>query len=210
MKNEIRPGFADISATNGATELIFVPQSDQIPRLCTLLQHGCFVKVRVGCTLRELLCGQFNITPEYLRDDIKVLFINYSPVDNVDTAIVRDGIILALSAAMPGLVGAAMRKDGLSWMRSSITYAEQAEEREESEGVIQLKLFNLVMADLGESFLRRGIYARMDVLADFLSRFPDEFLKNFSRITMNGEAISADKLSAFLSTSEGWVKLSIE
>jgi hypothetical protein len=210
MKNEKTPGFADINATNEATELIFVPEADQIPRLCTLLQHGCFVKVRVGCSLRELLCGQFNISPEYLRDDIKVLFINFSPVDNVDTAIVRDGIILALSAAMPGLVGAAMRKDGLSWMRSSITYAEQAEEREESEGVIQLKLFNLVMADLGESFLRRGVYVRTDVLADFLGRFPDDFLKKFRRISKEGEVVSADDLLGFLTKSEGWVSLSIE
>jgi len=111
---------------------------------------------------------------------------------------------------MPGLVGAAMRKDGLSWMRSSITYTEQSEERVESEGVIQLKLFNLVMADLGESFLRRGIYVKTDVLADFLERFPDEFLRKFSRITKNGEVISADDLSHFLTTSEGWVKLSIQ
>ncbi|HKZ15881.1 MAG TPA: hypothetical protein VJ161_00255 [Geobacteraceae bacterium] len=207
---EKKPAFADLSATNEATELSLVPEADQISRLCTLLQNGCFVKVRVGCSLRDLLCGQFNISPDYLRDDIKVLFINFSPVDNVDTAIVRDGIILALSAAMPGLVGAAMRKDGLSWMRSSITYTEQEEERVESEGVIQLKLFNLVMADLGESFLRRGIYVKTDVLADFLERFPDEFLRKFSRITKKGEVISADDLSHFLTTSEGWVKLSIQ
>jgi hypothetical protein len=209
MKNENRPGFADVAATNEATELILVPEADQIPRLCTLLQHACFVKVRVGCTLRELLCGQFNISPEYLRDDIKVLFINFSPVDNVDTAIVRDGIILALSAAMPGLVGAAMRKDGLSWMRSSITYAEQTEERDESDGVIQLKLFNLVMADLGESFLRRGVYVRTEVLADFLGRFSIEFLSKFKQIFKEGKDISVDELVNFLAASDGWVKLSV-
>jgi hypothetical protein len=73
-----------------------------------------------------------------------------------------------------------------------------------------LKLFNLVMADLGESFLRRGIYARSDVLADFLSRFPDEFLKNFEQITKKGETVSADDLLKFLATSKEWVKLSIQ
>jgi len=60
-----------------------------------------------------------------VKHDIKVLFLDYSPVDDLDAAIIKDGAILALSAAMPGLVGAAMRKDGLSWMRTSITYHEQ-------------------------------------------------------------------------------------
>lgn len=208
--SEKQENFADLNVTRNATELTVIPTADQIPRLCTLLQHGCFVKVRVGCTLRELVCGQFGITPEYLRDDIKVLFINFSPVDNVDTAIVKDGIILALSAAMPGLVGAAMRKDGLSWMRSGITYSEQEEKRVETDGVIQLKLFNLVMADLGESFLRRGIYVKSSFLADFLARFNNDFIQSFSRITKGGEEISAGNLTDFLGGDKGWVRFSIQ
>ncbi len=210
MENEERLGLAEISTADEAARLSLALAAEQIPRLCTLLQKGCYARVRLGCSLRELLCGQFHISPDYVNKDIKVLFINYSPVDNIDTAIIRDGATLALSAAMPGLVGAALRKDGLAWMRTSITYQEHKDDHDESEGVIQVKLFNQVMADLGESFLRRGIYVKSPVLADFLGRFPDEFRKNFNKISRNGESISESDLSDFLAGYQGWVKLTIQ
>ena len=150
------PTITVVSSADEAGGIALAPTERQIARLCTLIQKDCFVKIESGCSMRNVLCEQFGITPEYVKSEIKVFFLDNSPVDDIDAAIVRDGSTMALSAAMPGLVGASMRQGGLSWMRSGITYHEDGEAQGKSMGVIQLKLFNQVMADLGEAFLRRG------------------------------------------------------
>jgi len=70
------------------------------------------ISATVGCSIKNLLCNQFDITPEYLSDRISTIFLNGKPVDDVESAIIKDNSILALSGAMPGLVGATFRKGG--------------------------------------------------------------------------------------------------
>lgn len=210
MKIEEKLELHEISIADESARISLMPSADQIPRLCTLMQKGCHVKVRLGCSLRELLSEQLDINPDYIKYEIKVFFINFSPVDDIDEARIRDGAVVALSASMPGLVGAAMRQGSLSWMRASITYHDQDAEQSVAEGVIEIKLFNQVMADLGESFLRRGVYVQAPVLADFLGRFPNEFRNKFNGITKNGEQINKDELAQFLTSGNGWVRFTIQ
>jgi len=210
MKSVTTPGMADVKAADNAFKLTLIPEADLLPRLCTLLQKGCHVRVKTGCSLRELLCDQFGIDPEYVRKEIKVFFINSSPVDNIDEAIIRDGAIVALSASMPGLVGAAMRGDGLSWMRSSITYHEEGGDLGDSEGVIQLKLFNQVMADLGESFLCRGVYVDSQFLMDYFGRFGEDFWAKNLQMLKNSETLSRQNLHDALKSYEGMVRVSVK
>src|SRR3990172_1721662 len=131
---EKRPGLTDLSAADEGAAISLEPTREQIPQLRMLLSAGAFVRVVTGHSLRELICEQFRVSPDYLERDIKVLFLNYSPVNDMDSAIIKDEAILALCGAMPGLVGAAMRRDGLSSMRSSITYKKEATERVQGEG----------------------------------------------------------------------------
>jgi hypothetical protein len=189
--------------------IVLEPAAEQIPRLCTLIQKDCFVKIETGCSLRNVLCEQFGITPEYVKNEIKVFFLDNSPVDDINDAIIRDGATVALSAAMPGLVGASMRQGGLSWLRSGITYHEDGQAQEKAPGIIQLKLFNKVMADLGESFLRRGVYVKTGTIAANLARFSADFWRDFRKITRNGECVTDSILSEYLKTHDEWVKLTI-
>jgi hypothetical protein len=210
MVREKSPKLEEIETAEASDVLHLTTSGELIPRLSTLMQKGCFVKVRTGCSLSDLLCDQFGISPDYIKNDIKVIFLDYSPVDDLDAAVIRDGAILALSAAMPGLVGAAMRRDGLSWMRSSITYHEQENVHEKQEGVLHVKLFNQVMADLGESFLRRGVYVKSVFLADFLGRFAADFWQGIREIARDGELMTKSSLLDYLMADEKWVKLSIQ
>ncbi len=205
----VRENTPKLSDVENCDRLEMHPSEEQIPRLCTLLQKGCFIKVKTGCSLSDLLCDQFLISPDYIKNDIKVIFLDYSPVDNIDTAIIKDGAILALSAAMPGLVGAAMRRDGLSWMRASITYHENESEHDDKVGMLHVKLFNQVMADLGESFLKRGVYVKSGFLAGFLGRFAEEFWNDTRDILRNGESITKNEMFHYLIDDEKWVKFSI-
>ena len=207
--NSERPTLAQLSLADGAGRLVLEPTAAQVPELCAFLSKGGFVKVHTGCSLRELICEQFQVAPHYLQNDIKVLFLNFSPVNDVDSVVVKDGAILALSGALPGVVGAAMRRDGLSSMRSSITYKEDAGESvARGDGVIHLKLFNLVLADLGESFLRRPVYETSAVFAEFLGRFSTDFWRE-CKITRNGEVVTERSLFDDLSAQERWMSFSI-
>ncbi len=209
MEDEKRPRLADLSMADEAADLSLAPATEQIPQLRALLLKGAYVKVRTGYSLRELICEQFRVSPDYLERDIKVVFLNYSPVDDLDSATIKDGAILALCGAMPGVVGAAMRRDGLPSMRSSITYKEEERERVHGEGVVYLKLFNLVLDDLGDAFLRRAVYVESIVLADLLTRASDAFWRGCKGITRNGQAITKDGLFDCLATGARWVRFSI-
>ena len=207
--NSERPTLAQLSLADRDARLVLEPTAAQVPELCALLSRGVFVKVHTGCSLRELICEQFQVPPDYLQNDIKVLFLNFSPLNDVDSVFIKDGAVLALSAALPGVVGAAMRRDGLSSMRSSITYQGGAEERVvRGEGVIRLKLFNLVLAGLGESFLRRPVYETSKVLAEFLGRFSTDFWRE-CKITRNGEVTTQRSLLDDSSLEERWMSFSI-
>ncbi len=94
-----------------------------IPAFSQLLQNGFWLKGDVECSVKSFLCEQFGIEPEYLEKRIQTIFLDGQPVDDVKTAILRDGATLSLSAAMPGLAGAVMRKGGFyARMRDQISY----------------------------------------------------------------------------------------
>ena len=206
MQSEERQILEAVTSAGEIAAITIEPSEGQIARLATLLKKGCFIRVRTGCSMKELLCETFNISPEYVKKEIKVIFLNFSPVDDLETAIIKDGSIIALSAAMPGLVGAAMSRDGLTWMRSSITYHEEAGEHAHQDGLIHMKLFNKVMADLGESFLRRGVYVKSGFLADFLERFDADFWRDSGKIARNEEAMTVNELLESLKGSDEWVR----
>ncbi len=76
------------------------------------LQEGVAISAQVGCTLADLLGEQFALDREYVAARITTIFMDNRPVDDINVAMVHDGAKIALSGAMPGLVGATMRSGG--------------------------------------------------------------------------------------------------
>ena len=123
-----------------------------------LLQMGFQLNIRVGCSIHSLLCDQLGVAPDYLRERVKTIFLNQKPVDNVQNALIKDGATLALSAAMPGLVGATFRCDGvLAAFRSTITHQNESAATGPGDGTITLKLFNMLISEMGPLLLEQGI-----------------------------------------------------
>ena len=180
--------------------------------LFPLLQQGFNVRARVGCGIRELLCSQFGIDPDYLKQRITTIFLNSKPVDDSETSRVADSATLALSAAMPGLVGATMRRGGYyAAMRGGITHRESPSDAEEKYGKIRIKLFNLLMAELGPGFLRQGIIVSAPVLANFLAAQAPDFWEGCSEILLNEKPVAAGILQtgAWIAQGEESVELSV-
>lgn len=166
-----------------------------ISNLFYLLQHGFILDVQVGCSIESLLCTQLGMNPAYLEDRIQTIFLNGKPVDDVNRAIVKEGSTLALSAAIPGLVGAMLRKGGYyAPMRSEISYREDVKSPPLKDGTIVFKLFNLLTRELGPSFLEKGIWMKGQDLEDFIKKQRDDFWSGCIEARINGELINPGKL----------------
>ena len=129
-----------------------------LPRFFSLFEKGVVLSAVTGCTLREFLCGQLGLSRTYLDQRIQTLFLDARPVDDVDAAVVRDGCTIALSAAMPGLLGATMRKGGhYAAFRKGISQGAVEKKVHETSGHVTVKMFNMVARELGGRLLENGV-----------------------------------------------------
>jgi hypothetical protein len=142
---------------------------NQLPTFFPLLQKGVSVPATVGCSLRSLLCDQFAIPADYVTSRITTIFLDNSPVDDLDRTIIQAGSRVTLSAAMPGLVGATMRRGGFyAALRQGISHCTERGTSSVERGTVRLKLFNLLLAELGPLVLARGLILEQDELAALL------------------------------------------
>jgi len=160
-----------------------------------LFQEGVEVEVKAGCSIRELLIEQFGIAAEYISTRITTVFVNHRAVDNMDSAQIYDGAVLALSGAMPGLVGATMRSGGFyAAMRGNMTYRNEAAAPEVKSGAIKLKLFNLLLPELGPRLLQRGILLSATRWQEFLAQQPEQL--RVRGYWLDGRSLPVDQLRA--------------
>jgi len=162
-----------------------------------ILRTGVGVAVKVGCSLKDLLCGQFRLDESYVERRISTIFLDGKPVDAVGTTRIRDGSTLALSAAMPGLAGAILRKGGaLAALRADVAPGGgEKNEVPEGDGVITVKLFNLLAPELSRGFLRRGVLLPAADVRAFLRRRPPAFWVGCREILIDGKRVEAAELT---------------
>jgi hypothetical protein len=170
-------------------------QEDSVTAFSPLLQKGFYVEIITG-HLMHLLCRICGLDPAALNASIQTLFLNGRPVDDITTATVQDGDCLALSAAMPGLVGATMRSGGvLASFRHSISHRPADSRSSDCGGIISIKLFNLLIREIGPFFLQHGILVNSNDLQNLLMTFSDIAWKNCSRAELDSEQIDPDTLA---------------
>ena len=140
-----------------------------------LLQKGFVLDVPLGRPIRSLLRDELGVPDEYMEARIQTVFLDGKPVDNIDTALVRDGSTLALAPAMPGLMGAMLRRGGhLAAMRSGITHRDDTASQGIGEGRIIVKLFGMTLQELGPQLLARGIGVDAADLAKVIRGMPED------------------------------------
>jgi hypothetical protein len=180
-----------------AVALRFNASEADVVLFVPLLQEGVRVAIRTDCSVADLLHDQFGLTSDYIDSRIKTVFLEGRPVDDFETARVGDGATLALSAAMPGLVGAVFRSGGvLSPFRASITHRGSNHPSGGGDGLITIKLFNLLTHEIGMSFLRHGIVIHPDSAAKFFNKKTDRFWLKCTFARMDGRDIPLNQLPA--------------
>ena len=170
-------------------------EAEHISALFWFLQSGFVVTgVEVGCSVRTFIAAQLGMSQEFINDCISTTFLDGKPVDDLDAAVVRDGSRLALSSALPGLVGATMRSGGvLASLRSSITYKETGI-CTGGNGTIHVKLFNMVMEEAGPDLLRTGILVSGPDLETFLHN-NTALIETCHNISLDNQAIDFRSLA---------------
>ena len=166
-----------------------------IPIFYQLLSKGFVINAQTGCSIKELLCGQLGIKDDYLEERIQTIFLNYKTVDDVNSAVIREGSILALSAAMPGVLGATLRKGG--WyapMRKQLSHDNDIASDTHKKGEITIKLFNLIARELGPLFLEQGIRVKGDDFFDITARNEKVFMTGCEKAIWDGNEIDPEKL----------------
>jgi hypothetical protein len=173
-----------------------------LPLFFSLFEKGVVLSAKIGCTLRDFLCGQLGIADDYLDQRVQTLFLDFRPVDDVDTAVVRDGAVLALSAAMPGLLGATMRKGGrYAAFRKDISQHADDCGICETQGRVTVKLFNMVARELGPGLLEAGIEVDGGDIQSIVDRSTGNPGDLIRKARMGGHEIMLDK--ALFSTLSG-------
>lgn len=144
-----------------------------------------------GGSIRQVLNEWAGISSDYLDTVVQTVFHNGRAVDDDRKAMVADGSVIALSAAMPGLAGAAFRKNSPVAGMRTIDFPPPTDRPDAgfaaesgagsapgpspgSEPItITLKFFNRVNADLGPVFLQRGIRVSGETVHDVFKQYRD-------------------------------------
>ena len=169
--------------------------ADLVSRFLKLIERGFKLQIKTGLTIRELLCQHLGISEDYVDNRIQTIFLDGKPVDDVDITSVENCSRLALSAAMPGLVGITFRKGGFySALRETITYTKTENSIVEGAGEVILKLFNMVAKELGPELLNRGIRIEGHAFQDFVLRSSADLKTACTSIHLNDSEIDFAKL----------------
>ncbi|MEJ5359780.1 MAG: hypothetical protein WHT06_14045 [Desulfobacterales bacterium] len=159
----------------------------RLSRFFPLFGEGVRIEGPGGAGLPEFLLQAAGIDPDYLARRVQTVFLNGRPVDDLSRAEVRPGDRIALSAALPGLAGAVLRRgSALAAMRRTITW-EEAPRGKGAAGLTAatLLLFNLVASERGPDLLARGVSIPAATLSAFVER-------NFPRGVPPGDTVRID------------------
>lgn len=180
-----------------------------VSRFFPILGEGLLVKGPGGESVEGFLQKAVGVSPVYLKDRVQTVFLDGRALDDFSTAVVGDRAILALSAAMPGLAGAVLRRGGFyAAMRRQISHEAGGAAAASTQITVTLKLFNLVARDLGPGLLERGILVSGSQLRDFIVRQGRWIWTACTAATADGKPLDAAEVVRVL-PGDGCVALTV-
>jgi len=157
------------------------------------LQGGFFIQTESGITLLSFLMQSCAIPENYIKDKIKTIFHNGNPVDDIKTTKLYSDSVVAVSGAMPGLVGAMMRIGSpYASMRESITDKGNAEGINGEKILVKLKLFNVILSDHGKRFTENGVIFERETILRLIRKCETAAGENFTFLIDNISAGSSE------------------
>ena len=169
--------------------------NNMVPAFFYFLEKGVKKEIEVGGNIKSMLSDQLNVSADYIDNRIKTMFLDGRPVGDINSSIIKDGATLALSAAMPGLAGATFRRsENTVHSQDKIDRKKEIKKSNRQNGIIIIKLFNLVLRELGPTFLKSGVLVSKDALTKFLLRQTDKFIKACKSVKIDGHTKTIEAL----------------
>jgi len=189
-------------------EVLFVLKPEIGSFLFPLFQKGVWVKAETGSSIRSFLCDQLNFPEEYVGKRIQTFFLGGKAVDDIDSALVHDGSVLALSAALPGLLGATLRRGSYyAEMRSTISYKEENQGEISHQGWVGIKLFNLLIPEMAPFLLKGGVWIERKDFHELIEKLPSRFWSGCVESRLNGEKSGQNELLHAVSGERVFVRI---
>jgi len=174
-----------------------------IPGWNYLLQKGFTLQGRAGMSVREFLQEALAYDDCLIDTKVRTVFLNSSPVDDIDAVHIKAGDRMALGSAMPGIVGICMGRDSpYKEFRSDISIAEERVDESATPILVFTKIFSILAIDTGVGVLKRGIAVDAVQLVEFLEERMD--------MVRDVAGMSVGELIAQLQMKEGDVQVAVE
>jgi hypothetical protein len=183
-------------------------EETRLPAFHELLATGFLVSASEGESIRDFLLGRLALDADYVASTVQTVFLNGRAVDDFDRTGLPEGAVLALSSAMPGLVGAVFRcKSPLSPMRGIEAGTDRGPRLSAADIEVTVKLFNRVAADLGPCLFAAGLRLPADRLLGFLRSRHDLAVKE---IRVNEQAADPADLPRLLADGPAEILLTVK
>ncbi len=177
------------------TEIELAPAEDLEPYFLSFFQSGIHLKGRTGVNVKKFLVEDVQIDLRYIEERIQTVFLDGRAVDDLEAAVVRQGSVLTLSAAMPGLLGATMRVGSIfAPMRSQVSHHSSMAAVKPGEGLVLLKLFNMLIRELAPGLLNRGVWISGARLGAFLKHQDELFWGKCEKAYLDGRLVKPETL----------------
>ncbi|MDP2847852.1 MAG: hypothetical protein Q8O35_06625 [Humidesulfovibrio sp.] len=149
--------------------------AEALEAMTPLAREGFGVRIAAGLSLRSTLADDLGLGPECVEKRIQTVFLDGSPVDDIDQDFARPGSTLALAGALPGVAGIAMQRGSrIGVFREGITHSAVRDLPASDRSLrITLKLFNTVAVECLAQILSRGVEVRSGRLAELLDDNPE-------------------------------------
>lgn len=166
--------------------------------LTPLIREGVCVSISAGRSLRQTLTMDLGIGAQCVEERIQTVFLDGSPVDDIDTDFARPGSTLALAGAMPGVAGIAMRRGSpVGVFREGVTHHAAKELPSSAIPLrVTLKLFNSVAVECLAQVLAHGVELRSGRLAELLTDNPQALAE--ASFSLNSQPVDRPALVAAL------------
>lgn len=187
--------------------LIIHAQAEALAALAPLAREGFGIDVPAGRSLRQTLAEDLGLGAECVEKRIQTVFLDGSPVDDIDADHVRPGCALALAGALPGVAGICMqRQSRIGVYREGITHRAEEELPASTRSLrITLKLFNVVAVECLAQVLSHGVEVRSGRLAELFEENPEALAQ--ADLLLDGHTITRAALADALRSENAPLRL---
>ncbi len=154
-----------------------------------LLLRGVRFETTPGKSVQNFLAETLPTDRNYIENSIQTIFLNGQAIDDPETTLITEPGIIALSAAMPGVFGAAFRKNGVySGLRQRYENNQKKKSATDPSGniLVTVKCFNRVAEDLGDDLLARGVRLDIEDFTEFWQQQKGVLEKGCRQIIVDG------------------------